>query len=1128
MSQPTESLFASDAVPPGSELELLLEEFVDRLHRGERPDIGEFIAQHPGQAAALERLLPTACAMVDMAVPPHSTVPLATLAEGSVLGQLGDFRLLQELGRGGMGIVYEAEQLSLNRRVALKVLPFAAVLDARRLQRFRNEARAAATLMHPQIVPVYFVGEERGVHFYAMQLIRGQTLSELLRGLREPGNGRPAADRPAVSRSVTGSTVPAARQSTLPDRDRRESDRRLLKWAAEAADALHYAHSLGVVHRDIKPSNLLIDDAGHLWITDFGLALTGTEADLTQTGELLGTLRYMSPEQALGNRGVVDQRSDVYALGMTLFEMLTGQPAWSESDRGALLQHIERDDPPRLRQLRPDLRVELETIVHKAIDKRPEARYQTAAELADDLRRFLQDQPILARPPGRLQRLQRWAWRHRIPVSSLLLTAVICLGTAVVSGTLIIRARHQAELERLGRQADRDVADVVHRNLQQQQYVAGINLADLAIRRGDFDAAHRQLNDLAVVRSSQEQASFEFRYLQQLADCRLQPFGEHAGIVFDVRVSPRGDLFASCGRDGIRIWDATTRQLQKILTEHADAVNHVCFSADGRWLCSTSDDGTAMIRDTQDWAVVARLQHTGQAAAGEFSQDARLLYTGEYREQLRSGEVVEQNMIRVWNTSDWSLNKVLLDHPVRLTAADLSDDSRQCVIGDHAGLVHVCEFPGGAIRHSFQHSAEGEDWAREVQFIELGHVHPWIVTGGWGSAVRFWNLENGTSLATIQTTHARLRTAVLSADDRLLITGGNDTLTGGAVQVRARQPDGTFTLQQSANLPEIIWDMTFLNDREVIISEGPGRLYHWPLASSRLQRLALHKVPDSLSHAAVSPDGHWLACAGQQLEVQALSASSPPVVLARHLSGEAPVEFSPDGRLLVSGDAGRCVVWSAGDWKQLAELPVPDAAARVTRVFFAGAAGERLVCATSGGMHYAWNVSSLTPTNHRSVDENAACSLHGRQRLLIVDRPGVWQLREAGKALWERPWQDVTAAQLSADGTRVAVARSDGSIEVLSAASGDMIGTCVSQTTAATALAFSPDGRTLASCTASGGPIALWHVATARLLLHIDSGLQQVRRLQFTPDGSMLVAAGQNVNGFGEVLLIHATNTNTP
>src|SRR5262245_44560404 len=370
----------------------LIEEITDKLRAGVAVDVDAYVARHPERAAQIRELLPALQVLAAAGSTPASGEP-ATGEPSLLPGVLGDFCIVREVGRGGMGVVYEAEQLSLNRRVALKVLPFAATMDPRQLQRFHNEAKAAACLHHTNIVPVFGVGCERGVHFYAMQFIDGLSLAALLEQQR--GDGSPHSDQPTTAYAAplapaTPAAETAVQAAAVTVRAPRDAAyfRRIAEWGIQAAEAPDCAHQLGIVHRDIKPANLMVDPTGRLWVTDFGLAQVQSDSRLTMTGDLVGTLRYMSPEQALAKRVVIDHRTDIYSVGATLYELLALRPAFARTDRQELLRQIAFEEPRRLRQINKAIPAELETILLKAMEKNPQDRYATAKELADDLRRF--------------------------------------------------------------------------------------------------------------------------------------------------------------------------------------------------------------------------------------------------------------------------------------------------------------------------------------------------------------------------------------------------------------------------------------------------------------------------------------------------------------------------------------------------------------------------------------------------------------------------------------------------------------------------------------------------------------------------------------------------------------------
>ncbi len=369
-----------------------LDRYLRSLEQGNPLDATELVHDNADLASVIFAYLQKLNTLYGIAVGFDPGIT-AALDAPEPLSSLGDFKLIREIGRGGMGIVYEAQQVTLDRKVAVKLLPMTSLSDSRQITRFKNEARAAGLLHHPHIVPVYSVGAEKGLHYFAMQHIDGVSMDDWIKDASF-----------ANSHGISWTTI--------------------VSWAIDIAEALHAAHETGIVHRDVKPSNLMLDRHGKIWITDFGLARCHTETSLTRSGELIGTMRYMSPEQARGQTALVDGRSDIYSLAVTLYEILTRRPAHLGDDAATILRAIDEQDVPPVQRLCSDLPRDLGTVIAKAMSVHRDGRYDTAGEFADDLRRVLAGNPTLARPATALDRLGRWAAKHR---QTVLACSLLCI-----------------------------------------------------------------------------------------------------------------------------------------------------------------------------------------------------------------------------------------------------------------------------------------------------------------------------------------------------------------------------------------------------------------------------------------------------------------------------------------------------------------------------------------------------------------------------------------------------------------------------------------------------------------------------------------------------------------------------
>jgi serine/threonine protein kinase/Tfp pilus assembly protein PilF len=518
-----------------NELAAQLERVLRQLEQGKPVDVEQLKREHPEIADELEQCVANLQFVEDIAnlfgsESDRELSGSASAGASDVDTCIGDYRIIRELGRGGMGVVYEAEQISLRRNVALKILPYAAVLDNRALQRFRNEVTAAAQLDHPNIVDIYAVGCDRGVHHFAMKLIDGCSLYEIIRQLRHMRDSQvrfPASISSIVPNSndkmkfplQVPDPVPAESQSdvdtalqktTWRSRTKGESVgyfRSIAEFGGTVADALDFAHQRGIVHRDVKPSNLMIDSTGKAWIADFGLAQIETGTALTRTGDLLGTARYMSPEQIEGKRVILDHRTDIYSLGVTLYELLTLQLPFEADNRQDLFRQILLDAPKSPREIQPSIPVDLETIVLKAMEKSTNDRYQSAAEMAADLQRFLNQETILARRPTTIQRFKKWTLRHPSVIYSTTITLLLLTVVSLIFSTLLWKANFQAQVN-LKKAQDAIKAEQTANtktNLQLQQIVKGYQvLASLLIginprEKADGPTLFEQLVDRATI-----------------------------------------------------------------------------------------------------------------------------------------------------------------------------------------------------------------------------------------------------------------------------------------------------------------------------------------------------------------------------------------------------------------------------------------------------------------------------------------------------------------------------------------------------------------------------------------------------------------------------------------------------
>jgi uncharacterized delta-60 repeat protein len=1030
------------------------------------------------------------------------TIEAAPVTEGP--GTLiGSYKLIEQIGEGGMGVVYVAEQKEpVQREVALKIIKPG--MDTQEvIARFEAERQALALMDHPNIAKVLDVGTtESGRPYFAMELVNGTPIT------------------------------------TYCDANHITPGKRLELFVA-VCQAVQHAHQKGIIHRDIKPSNILVaeyDDRAIPKIIDFGVAKAIdqplTEKTMfTRFGQVVGTVEYMSPEQASLNRLDVDTRSDVYSLGVLFYELLTGEtPFDREQLRTAafdeLLRIIREEEPPKPstrlstsqslpsiaanrridpKKLRRLVRGDLDWVAMKALEKDRARRYDSASSLGADVQRCLNDEPVEAGPPSAAYRFRKFARRNRTALMTAAVVTVALMVGAVVAGWQAVRATRAMDAEAEQRAlAERNAteAEDAASQLRRHLYAAHIRLAYEAWNIGDTAAVLRWLSPYEAADGGEGFPGFEWHYLWRLCHSDRMTLEGHRGDVYFVVFSHDGRTLATASRDHtVKLWDVGTGHVLHTFTGHGGEVSAAAFSPDGRLLATAGEDQLVKLWELDTGEERRTLRgHDGTVFGVAFSPDGAVLASAG-----------KDKVARLWDLETGRVIGSLPGHSDWIEFLAFSPDGKTLATASSDHAVKLWDVSGRRERATLRGHF---DTVLSVAFSPDGRL---LATGSEDRTVRLWDVASARDLATLRGHKNWVQSVAFSRDGRTLTSAGKD---GDVRTWHVRSKQTTRLIRGHVGR---VWSVAYSPDGRTLATAGAdGKVKLWDL-TTRSGRRHLQDCRGDLYSIAFSSDGRTMATAGVDGHARLwdMTTGEESADFPTNTDCCNAVVFSPDGSVLAAaGDTGGVELWSLPSGSRVAELrghTLPVVGLALSHD------GQTLVSLGRDGMSpsevYSWDVSERRlieafPTDGATV--NCIEIVQEPPTLAMGNNDGtvgLWDLgtRKPRRTLeeYDRPIERLTSAP---EGHFLASANRDGTITIWDLRTGRILKELPAQTSERNAVALSSGGRTVASGS-ENGVVTLWNVATGQELVSFPEHSGPIASLVFSNDGSTLAAAAEHGDG---------------